>query len=166
MTRLLPYLLAFLSAVAGAKEFPQFSSSGDDFLATAQQVSEKPIVDGQVVVWVGKVVDVSVYRKDDGATAIEWTCEQHPFQSLPEMPLTEPLRVKPEATGHFVVTLNLPDLSVAEAEEKLVKSLKSPAWVLVRGEPVFAEARKGIKAVFLHSLAAALSDTLKVEIAK
>ena len=36
-----------------------------------------------------------------------------------------------------MVSLNLPTLSVKEAKEKMVAQLKSPAWVLVRGEPVF-----------------------------
>jgi hypothetical protein len=159
-------ILAFLAGAAGAADLAQFYAPGDDFRATARHVSEAPIDRSQVVMWVGKVVDVSVHRRQDGVTVLEWLCEQHPFVSAPGMPLAEPLLLKREPAGHFVVTFNLPTLSVAEAREKIVKPLKSPAWVLVRGEPVFAETRKGMKAVFLHSRAATVSDTLKVELVK
>lgn len=166
MTRLLPFLMVLVTTVASAKDLSEFSEPSDDYLVTARHVSEGPIVNGQIVMWVGKVEDVSVRQRADGATTLEWFCEQHLFEVAPQLPLVEPLLLKAEPTGHFVITLHLPTLSVSEVEEKIVKSLKSPAWVLVRGEPVFAEEWKGIKAVFLHSLTATVSDTVKVELAK
>lgn len=166
MTRLLPFLFALIASAASAKDLGQFSVPTDDYLATARHVFEAPKVEGQIVMWVGKVEDVSVRQRPDGATTLEWFCEQHSFEGDPKLPLAEPLLLKAEPSGYFVITLHLPTLSVAEVEEKIVKPLKSPAWVLVRGEPVFSEPWKGVNAVFLHSLAATVSDTVKVELAK
>ena len=99
-------------------------------------------------------------------TVLEWFCEQHPFKSAPKLPLVEPLLLQTEPVGHFVVTVNLPTLSVTEVQEKILKPLKGPTWVIVRGEPEFVRTWKGVKAVFLHSRAAGFSDTLKVELLK
>ena len=166
LTRLLASSLIFLAGAASATDLGQFLSAGDDIVVTAQQVSAAPIDTSRVVMWVGKVVDVSVSRKDGGPTVVEFLCEQHPFASAPRLPLADPLRLKAGPTGHFVLTLNLPTLSIAEAQEKVVKPLKSPAWVLVRGEPQFAAARKGMKAVFLHARNATVMDTLRAELVK
>jgi len=160
------YLLAFFASVASAADLKQFASPGDDLQVTARKVSETPIVRGPPVVWVGKVLDVSVRRRDDGVTVLEWFCEQHPFRSAPKLPLVEPLLLKTEPAGHFVVTIQLPNLSVTEVQEKIVKPLKAPTWVVVRGEPVLVRAWKGTRAVFVHAIAAGFSDKLQVELPK
>jgi hypothetical protein len=161
---LLPVL--FLAGAASATDLGQFLSASDDFRVTARQVSAAPLATGRIVMWVGKVVDVSVSRKEGGPTVVEFLCEQHPFASTPKLPLADPLRLKAKPAGHFVLTLNLPTLSVAEAEEKVVKPLNSPAWVLIRGEPLFAETRKGTNAVFLHARNATVADTLRVDLVR
>jgi hypothetical protein len=166
LTRLLASSLLFLAGAASATDLGQFLSAGDDFRVSAQQVSAAPIDASRIVMWVGKVVDVSVSRKEGGPTVVEFLCEQHPFALAPKLPLADPLRLKAGPTGHFVLTMNLPTLSVAEAQEKVVKPLKSPAWVLIRGEPQFTGTRKGMKAVFLHARNATIASALQVELVK
>ena len=164
MPQLLLACIFVLSAtLASAADYSGFASYGDNFVVTADELIEANAEEGPILVWLGKVLDVSVYKKKDGTTAIEWFCEQHPFDSEPNIPLAEPFIVQSNATGHFVVSLNLPTLSVKEAKEKMVAQLKSPAWGLVRGEPIFVRAYKGTSAVFLHSLNAAISDTMSVK---
>lgn len=159
---LLAFLLLSATTLASAVDYSTFANQDDNFTITAAELTAANAENGPVLVWLGKVLGVSVYKNKDGITTIEWFCEQHPFYSEPNVPLSEPFAVQPIATGHFVVTLNLPTLTVKEAKKKMVDQLESPAWVLVRGEPVFVRAYKGTKAVFLHSLNAAISDTMKV----
>jgi hypothetical protein len=160
---LLVCFLVIFTAHSRAGDYSSFASAGDSFAVSASQLIDGNTKEAPILVWLGKVLDVSVYTNKDGVTAIEWFCEQHPFNSEPKLPLSEPFIVQANASGHFVVSLNLPTLSIAEAKEKVVAPLKSPAWVLVRGESVFVRAYKGTNAVFLHSLNAAVSDTMSVK---
>src|ERR1700741_3957033 len=102
LTRLLASSVVFLAGAASATDLGQFLSAGDDFVITAEQVSSAPIDTSRVGMWVGKVVDVSVRRKEGGPPVVEFLCEQHPFASAPQLPLADPLRLKAKPTGHFV----------------------------------------------------------------
>lgn len=163
MLRIIVFLSIFYSSCVSAADLSAFLVEGDNTHITAADVIETNAERKAVIMWLGKVLDISVYVNDDGATAVEWFCEQYPFAKQPTQPFEDPLMILPETSGNFVVTLNLPTLSVSEAKEKIIGALKSPTWVLVRGEPVFIRSYKGTPAVFLHSLNAAFSDTLKVE---
>lgn len=159
---LLACIFVLFATFARAGDYSAFASPEDNFKVTAIQLIEENVEKGSVLVWLGKVVDASVYKNKDGAT-IEWLCEQHSFNSDVHIPLAEPFIVKATATGHFVVILNFPMMSVEEAKEKIVAPLKSPAWILARGEPQFVRSYKGTSAVFLHPIKAIVSDTMRVE---
>lgn len=167
MNRLiLALMLAFFACHAWADDYANFSAAGDNFVSTASQLLESNLKEKAAVVWLGKVLDVSIYKNKDGATSIEWLCEQHAFDSKPNLPLKEPFIVRSVPSGKFVITLNLPTLTIDEAKEKVVNGLKSPSWILVHGEPVFVQKFKESNAVYLHSLNAAISDTMVVKYAK
>ena len=163
MLRIIILFSLLCSNSASAADLSAFFVDGDNRDITASKVIESKEEPDTIIMWVGKVSDISVYVNDDGATAIEWFCEQYPFAKQPTQPFEDPLMLLPDSSGHFVVTLNLPDLSVSEVKEKIIEPLESPSWVLVRGEPVLIRSYKGTPSVFLHSLGATVSDTLKVE---
>ena len=162
MFRALILVFALNSAVAGTPDYEDFLKEGDDIVTSANEIIHNDLKRNGVLVWIGQVIDVSISKNEDGATSIEWFCEQYPLEKPLPTRLKEPLRVEGKSTGNFVLTLSLPNLSIEQAREKIADQLESPTWVLVRGEAVYVKPYKGIPAVYLHSLNAALSDTLEV----
>ncbi|MEO7622494.1 MAG: hypothetical protein ABIS30_05455 [Gallionella sp.] len=109
---LLACFLIFLSIQSRAADYSSFASASDNFDATATKLIAANAKNESVSVWLGKVLDVSIYKNKDGITVIEWFCEQHLFEFEPKLPLTEPFIVKTDTTGNFVVSLNMPTLTV------------------------------------------------------
>lgn len=115
------------------------------------------------ILWFGKVEATQVYSNQEGVTSIEWLCSQFPFVNPSVEALADPIIVKKQATGYFVISLILPTLTQEEAKKNILNEMKEPTYALVSGVGVYVKKVGNNDAVFLKSEKLIFSDDFAVQ---
>ena len=119
------------------------------------------------ILWVGPIEDINVYINDQKETVIEFLCRHLSLVKSGPAGVTEPLQVKDRQTGFFVITIRSPELPLQKALELQEENKKKRHFAVVLGEPVDRRFFSvGRSAVYVHSVKAMMSDTLRVNIIK
>jgi hypothetical protein len=127
----------------------------------------KQISSKDSILWVGRIEDINVYINDQKETVIEFLCRHLTLVKSGPTGVAEPLQVKDRETGFFVITIRSPELPFEKASELREENKKTRHFAVALGEPVdrrfFSVERS---AVYVHSVKAMMSDTLRVNIIK
>ena len=115
------------------------------------------------VIWFGKVVGTRIYPNQEGGTSIEWLCCQYPFISPSIDALSDPIKVKKDPEGYFVINLILPTVAPGEARDKITSQMEDPTYALVSGSGVYVNNIGFTDAIFLKTDKLVLGDEFEVE---
>lgn len=130
---------------------------------TAADVIEHPKRD-QAVIWIGRVIDVSYWKRDD-KLVMEWTCENLPMVHPGEAALEKrPIAVQHAPAGTFVINLEQIGMSENEASRLARAHEASLHYVVVAGSVDAVVSRLGVPTVFLHTRQFELSRELATEV--
>ena len=119
------------------------------------------------IVWLGKVLETSVFRDSEGKTSIEYLCEQYKFYTPGPSALVEPFVIHPDPKGYFVIVISVA-LPVEIAKQKILGENSTEKWALVSGHGDFIRQFNGKKAVYLmpKSFHGEIGDTFVVNYVK
>lgn len=116
------------------------------------------------ILWVGPIEEINAYTNDRKETVIEFLCRHLSLVKSGPTGVVEPIQVKDQDTGYFVISLRSA-MPLEKALEFRKENKKKRHFAAVLGEPVDRRFfLTGQLAVYVHSEKATMSDTLRVNI--